>query len=130
MAYNRKVMEHFSQPRNVGEMQDPDGVGKAGNTMDGDVVVIYIKVKDDVIADIKFQAFGCAAAIASSSIFTELAKGKKISEALQINRQQVSNELEGLPPNKIDCSIIAPDALEKAVRNFLDKQGREFIRNE
>jgi len=130
MAYNRKVMEHFSQPRNVGEMQDPDGVGKAGNTMDGDVVVIYIKVKDDVIADIRFQAFGCAAAIASSSIFTELAKGKKISEALQINRQQVSNELEGLPPNKIECSIIAPDAFEKAVRDFLDKQGREFIRNE
>lgn len=118
MPYNRKVMEHFTQPRNVGEMKDADGVGKATNDVDGDVVVIYLKIKDDSIQEVSFQTFGCAAAIASSSMFTEMVKGKPIEEALRIDKQMVSEALDGMPANKVECSILAPEAFSEAVENY------------
>ena len=127
MPYNRKVMEHFTQPRNVGEMKDADGVGKASNTTDGDVVVIYLKIEGDKIQDVSFQTFGCAAAIASSSMFTEMVKGKRIEEALSIDKQMVADALEGMPANKVECSIIAPEALREAVKDY---RQREFIKEE
>ena len=123
MPYGPKVIEHFTRPRNVGEMKDPDGVGKASNDTDGDVVVIYIKVKDERIVDISFQTFGCAAAIASSSMFTEMVKGKGIEDALKVDRRMVADAFEeGMPSNKVDCSIIAPDAFEAAVSDFRQKR--------
>jgi nitrogen fixation protein NifU and related proteins len=118
MPYNRKVMEHFTQPRNVGEMKDADGVGKASNTVDGDLVVIYLKVKDESIQDVSFQTFGCAAAIASSSIFTEMVKGKRVDEAMRIDKQMVADALEGMPANKVECSILAPEAFKEAVADY------------
>jgi nitrogen fixation NifU-like protein len=127
MAYGRKVMEHFARPRNVGEMKDADGVGRQGNTVDGDEVVVYIKVKDDSITDISFQVFGCAAAIASSSMFTEMIKGKTLQEAIRISKEDVSEALQGLPPGKVECSVIAPDAFRAAVNDYLGRKGRGFI---
>ena len=118
MPYGRKVMEHFTQPRNVGEMKDADGVGKASNNVDGDIVVIYLKIKNDAIQDVSFQTFGCAAAIASSSMFTEMIKGKRVEEALSIDKQMVSDALEGMPANKIECSILAPEAFREAVEDY------------
>ena len=117
MPYNRKVMEHFTQPRNVGEMKDADGVGKATNDVDGDVVVIYLKIKGDIIQEVSFQTFGCAAAIASSSMFTEMVKGKGIEEALRIDKQMVAEALDGMPANKVECSILAPEAFREAVED-------------
>ncbi|MCU0860910.1 MAG: iron-sulfur cluster assembly scaffold protein [Methanomassiliicoccales archaeon] len=127
MAYGRKVMEHFANPRNVGEMKDADGVGRFGNTVDGDEVVLYIKVKDDVISDISFQVFGCAAAIASTSMFTEMVKGKSLEAAIRLTKEDVSEALDGLPPGKIGCSVIAPDALRAAINDYLGRRGRGFI---
>ena len=123
MPYGRKVMEHFTQPRNVGEMKDADGVGKASNTVDGDLVVIYLRVKDDSIQDVSFQTFGCAAAIASSSMFTEMVKGKRIEEALRIDKQMVADALEGMPANKVECSILAPEAFRAAVDDQRHREG-------
>ena len=130
MAYGRKVMEHFAQPHNVGEMKGADGVGRHRNEVDGDDVVVYIKVKDDVITDISFQVFGCAAAIASSSMYTEMVKGKSMREALAITKEDVSEALGGLPAEKVDCSVIAPEALREAVQDYLKRQGRGFISGE
>jgi nitrogen fixation NifU-like protein len=119
--YSEKVMEHFSNPRNVGEIEDADGVGTVGNPVCGDLMTIYIKVKDNVIEDIKFKTFGCGAAIATSSMVTEMAMGKTIEEALEITRNDVANELEGLPPVKMHCSNLAADALHAAIDDYKKK---------
>jgi nitrogen fixation NifU-like protein len=124
MPYSRKVMEHFTQPRNVGEMKEADGVGKASNNVDGDLVVIYLKVKDESIQDVSFQTFGCAAAIASSSMFTEMVKGKRIEEALLIDKQMVADALDGMPANKVECSVLAPEAFREAVSDY--RQGKRI----
>jgi len=119
--YSDKVMEHFRNPKNMGEIKDADGVGTVGNPVCGDIMTIYIKVKDDKIADIKFKTFGCGAAIATSSMITELAKGKTLDEALKITRDDVADELDGLPPIKMHCSNLAADALREAIKDYRKK---------
>ncbi|MDO5849094.1 MAG: Fe-S cluster assembly scaffold protein NifU [Methanobrevibacter sp.] len=121
--YSDKVMDHFANPRNSGEMEDADGVGTVGNPTCGDLMTIYIKVKDDVIEDISFQTFGCGAAIATSSMITELAVGKTLEEALKITRNDVAEELDGLPPVKMHCSNLAADALQAAIENYYETHG-------
>lgn len=118
--YSEKVMDHFANPRNSGEMENPDGVGIVGNPTCGDLMTIYIKVKDDVIDDISFQTFGCGAAIATSSMITEIAIGKTLEEALKISRNDVAEELDGLPPVKMHCSNLAADALKAAIDNYYE----------
>lgn len=120
--YTEKVLDHFRNPRNMGKMENPDGVGKVGNPTCGDVMVIYIKVKDDKINDIKFQTFGCTAAIASSSIATELVKGKSLEEAEKLTRDDVAKELGGLPAVKMHCSNLASDALKAAIKDYRKKK--------
>ena len=122
VGYSKKVMEHFMNPRNVGVMENPDGYGKVGNPVCGDVMEIYIKVKDDIITDVKFKTFGCGSAIATSSMITELAKGKHIDEALKITRNDVADELDGLPPQKMHCSNLAADALREAIKDYKKKK--------
>ncbi len=121
--YSEKVMEHFRNPRNVGEIPDADGVGTVGNPVCGDMMTIYIKVKDDRIVDIKFKTFGCGAAIATSSMITELAKGKTLDEALKVTRADVAKELGGLPPVKMHCSNLAADALHEAIKDYRKRRG-------
>jgi len=123
--YTQKVMEHFRNPRNMGEMPDADGVGTVGNPVCGDLMTIYIKVKDDKLADIKFKTFGCGAAIATSSMITELAKGKTLEEALKITRGDVAESLGGLPPIKMHCSNLAADGLHAAIEDYLKKREAE-----
>ena len=120
-AYSEKVLEHFRNPRNVGELENPDGVGIEGNPVCGDLMEIHIKVVDDRIADIKFKTFGCGSAIATSSMVTELAKGKTLDEAMKITRQDVANELDGLPKQKMHCSNLAADALHRAIEDYRKK---------
>jgi nitrogen fixation NifU-like protein len=125
--YSEKVMEHFKNPRNVGEMENPDGVGRVGNPVCGDVMELYIKVKDGIIVDAKFKTFGCGAAIATSSMVTEIVKGKSIKEALRISNKAVVEALDGLPPAKMHCSVLAEDALKSAIEDYLNnskKRGR------
>ena len=119
--YTEKVMDHFRNPRNMGEIKDADGVGTVGNPRCGDVMSIYIKVKDDRIIDIKFKTYGCTAAIASSSIATELVKGKTLDEAMKLTRDDVANELGGLPAIKMHCSNLAADALREAIKDYRKK---------
>ncbi|MDR0900164.1 MAG: Fe-S cluster assembly scaffold protein NifU [Methanobrevibacter sp.] len=119
--YTEKVMDHFQNPRNVGEIEDADGVGEVGNPTCGDMMTIYIKVKDDKIDDIKFKTFGCGAAIATSSMITELAKGKTVDEAYAISRNDVAEALDGLPDVKMHCSNLAADALQAAIENYRSK---------
>lgn len=119
--YTERVKDHFFHPRNVGEIINPDGVGTVGNPTCGDVMTIYIKVKDNRIFDIKFKTYGCAAAIASSSIATEMVKGKTIEEALKLSREDVANALGGLPAVKMHCSNLASDALREAIKNYVEK---------
>ena len=119
--YSKKVMEHFQKPHNMGEMKNPDGVGTVGNPVCGDMMKIFIKVKDNKIADIKFQTYGCAAAIATSSMITDLAKGKTLEEAEKITRKNVSDALEGLPPVKEHCSNLAADGLRAAIEDYRKK---------
>jgi nitrogen fixation protein NifU and related proteins len=116
--YNDKILDHFQNPRNAGDMENPDGIGTVGNPTCGDVMTIYIKVDDGVITDIKFKTFGCGAAITSSSFTTELVKGLKIEEALKLTRQDVSDGLGGLPPIKMHCSNLALDALRAAIEDY------------
>ena len=123
MMYSEKVLDHFRNPRNVGEIEDPDGVGTVGNPVCGDVMSIYIKVNDDKISDIKFKTFGCGAAIATTSMTTELAKGKTLDEALKITREEVADRLGGLPPVKMHCSNLAADALHEAIEDYRKKKG-------
>ncbi|MFX1241274.1 MAG: iron-sulfur cluster assembly scaffold protein [Promethearchaeota archaeon] len=124
--YSEKVMEHFKNPRNMGEMKDPDAIGEFGNPVCGDLMYIYIKVKElngkEIINDISFQTFGCAAAIATSSMITELAKGKTLDDANKITRDDVANSLDGLPPIKLHCSNLAADALKDAIKKYRDKK--------
>jgi nitrogen fixation protein NifU and related proteins len=124
MAYSKKVMDHFMNPRNVGEIPDADGIGMIGNPADGDVVHIYIKVKDDVLSQVMFKTMGCAAAIATSSKVTEMAQGKTLKQALELSREDVANALDGLPPGKMECSNLGADALHMAIREYLVKNGR------
>ncbi len=121
-VYSEKVLEHFRNPRNVGELENPDGVGVEGNPVCGDLMEIHIRVEDDRITDIKFKTFGCGSAIATSSMVTELAKGKTLDEALEITRQTVADELDGLPKQKMHCSNLAADALHKAIEDYRKKQ--------
>jgi nitrogen fixation NifU-like protein len=118
--YSKKVMEHFKNPRNVGEMENPDGVGHVGNPICGDIMELYIKVKENIIVDAKFKTFGCGAAIATSSMVTEIVKGKSIKEALEISNRTVAEALGGLPPVKMHCSILAEEALKSAIDDYLD----------
>jgi len=120
--YNKTVMEHFRNPRNVGVIEDADGVGEVGNPLCGDMMTIYLKIKDERIEDIKFQTFGCGSAIAVSSMITEIARGKTLAEAKQINNKDVAEALEGLPKNKLHCSNLGADALQLAIQNYEDKQ--------
>ncbi|MDD4767448.1 MAG: Fe-S cluster assembly scaffold protein NifU [Desulfotomaculaceae bacterium] len=121
--YTEKVMDHFENPRNVGEMADANGIGEVGNATCGDITKIYLKVEDNIIKDIKFKTFGCAAAVASSSMLTEMAKGKTIEEALIITDQMVAEELDGLPPQKMHCSNMAAQAMHVAIEDYRKKQG-------
>lgn len=115
-------MEHFMNPRNVGEIEDADGIGEVGNPVCGDLMTIYIKVKDNIITDIKFMTFGCGAAIATSSMVTELVKGKTIEEALKVTNKDVADELEGLPPLKMHCSLLAEQGLKAAIEDYRKKK--------
>lgn len=120
--YSEKVMEHFRNPKNVGEIPDADGVGTVGNPVCGDMMSIYIKVKDNHLTDVKFKTFGCGAAVATSSMITELAKGKSLEDAMKITRRDVAESLGGLPPVKMHCSNLAADALHEAIKNYRKKQ--------
>ena len=121
--YSDKVMDHFQHPRNVGKIDDADGIGEVGNAKCGDIMRMYIKVKDDVITDCKFNTFGCGSAIATRSMATELIKGKPISEALELSNKAVVEALDGLPAHKIHCSVLAEEAVRAAVKDYYDKNG-------
>jgi len=123
IGYSKKVMEHFMNPRNVGTIENPDGYGKVGNPVCGDLMEMYITVKDDVIADMKFQTFGCGSAIATSSMVTELAKGMHVDKAMKLTRNDVASELDGLPPQKMHCSNLAADALHEAIKDYKKRKG-------
>ena len=125
--YSPTVLDHFKNPRNVGEITDADGVGEVGNPVCGDMINVYLKVKDDVIEDIKFKTFGCGAAIAVSSMLTELAKGKTLDEAMKLTNKDVAKALEGLPPNKLHCSNLGADALHAAIKNYRDRQANKAV---
>ncbi len=122
--YSDKVMEHFKNPRNVGEIENPDGIGRVGNQVCGDIMELYIKVKDDIIIDAKFKTFGCGAAIATSSMVTEMVKGKTIEEALEIYNRAVAEALDWLHPVKMHCSVLAEEALKSAIEDYLSKTKR------
>lgn len=122
--YTEKVMDHFTNPRNVGEIQEASGIGEVGNAKCGDIMRIYLQVEDDIIKDVKFKTFGCGAAIATSSMVTEMVKGKTIHEALEISNQAVAEALGGLPPVKMHCSNLAADALHEAIKDYISKKGK------
>ncbi len=122
--YTEKVMDHFTNPRNVGEIENASGVGEVGNAKCGDIMRIYLDVQDDIIKDVKFKTFGCGAAIATSSMVTELVKGKTLDEALKISNDAVAEALDGLPPAKMHCSNLAADALHEAIKDYVSKKGK------
>ena len=126
MVYSAKVLEHFANPHNVGKIDDADGIGEVGNAKCGDIMKRYIKVKDDVITDVKFNTYGCASAIATSSIATDMIKGKPISEALKLTNKAVVEALDGLPAVKIHCSVLAEEAIKAAVKDYYDKNGIQY----
>ena len=121
--YSEKVMDHFRNPRNVGVTENADGVGKVGNATCGDIMEIYLKIDNDIITDAKFETFGCGSAIASSSMATEMIKGKPVSEAAQLTNKAVTEALDGLPPQKIHCSVLAEEAIKKALDDYYQKNG-------
>lgn len=121
--YSQKVMDHFMNPRNVGEIEDADGVGQVGNPVCGDIMKMYLKIKDNVIVDAKFKTFGCGAAVATSSMATEMVKGKTIEEALKITNKAVAEALDGLPANKMHCSNLAEEAIRAAIEDYMMKNG-------
>ena len=123
--YSEKVMDHFVHPRNVGTIEDAGGVGEVGNAKCGDIMKMYLKIDDDIITDVKFETFGCASAIASSSMATELIKGKPVSEALQLTNQAVAEALDGLPDYKMHCSVLAQEAIESALNDYNAKKSKK-----
>lgn len=130
MLYSEKVMEHFLNPRNVGEIANPDGVGEVGNAKCGDIMRMYIKVDNEIITDVKFMTFGCGSAIATSSMATELIKGKPIKEALKLTNQAVVEALDGLPTHKIHCSVLAEEAIKSAIKDYYDKHNIAYNHQE
>ncbi len=124
LPYSERVMEHFTNPRNVGEIADASGIGTVGNPVCGDVMKMYLKIEKEVIVDVKFKTFGCGAAVATSSMVTEMVKGKTISQALEITNQAVAEALGGLPPKKMHCSVLAEEALRSALKDYYKKQGQ------
>ena len=124
--YSEKVMDHFRNPRNVGTIENADGVGEVGNPTCGDIMKIYLKIDDNVITDVKFETFGCGSAIASSSMATELIKGKPLDEALELTNRAVAEALDGLPAHKMHCSVLAEEAIKSAVKDYYDKNGIEY----
>lgn len=128
--YSEKVMEHFRNPQNAGEIADADGVGVAGNSKCGDIMKIYLKIDGGVVADVKFETFGCGSAIASSSMATEMIKGEPLTEVLQLTNQAVAEALDGLPPHKLHCSVLAEEAVKAAVKDYCDKNHMEYPQKE
>ena len=124
--YSEKVMDHFRNPRNVGVLEDANGVGEVGNAVCGDIMKIYLKIEDDVVTDVKFETFGCGSAIASSSMATELIKGKPLSDVLKLTNQAVTEALDGLPAHKLHCSVLAEEAIRAAVKDYYDRHGIEY----
>lgn len=129
MLYSEKVMDHFTHPRNLGKMDDADGVGEVGNAKCCDIMKIYIKVENDVITDVKFNTFGCGSAIASSSMATEMIKGKTVDEALAVTNRQVVDALGGLPAHKLHCSVLAEESIKSAVKDYYDRNGIAYDRS-
>ena len=125
MIYTDKVMDHFQNPRNVGEIEDANGVGEVGNAKCGDIMKIYLKVEDNIIKDVKFKTFGCGSAIASSSMATEMIKGKTLDEAWELSNKAVAEALDGLPPVKMHCSVLAEEAIHKAINDYRERNGLE-----
>ena len=121
--YSEKVMDHFRNPRNVGSMEDADGIGEVGNAVCGDIMRIYLKIEDGVVTDVKFETFGCGSAIASSSMATEMIKGKPLSQVLTLTNKAVTEALDGLPAHKLHCSVLAEEAIRAAVKDYYDKHG-------
>ena len=119
-------MDHFTNPRNVGVIDDADGVGEVGNAKCGDIMKIYLKIENDIIVDVKFNTFGCGSAIASSSMATEMIKGRRVDEALELTNKAVVEALDGLPPAKVHCSVLAEEAVKKAIKDYYDKNGIEY----
>lgn len=130
MLYSEKVMEHFQNPRNLGKMEDADGIGEVGNAVCGDIMKIYIKVDHGIITDVKFNTFGCGSAIATSSMATEMIKGKKIEEALTLSNKAVVEALDGLPAHKIHCSVLAEEAVKAAVKDYYDKNNIPYDKSD
>ena len=124
--YSEKVMDHFQHPRNVGVIENADGVGEVGNPVCGDIMKIYLKIDNDIITDVKFETFGCGSAIASSSMATEMIKGKPISEALQVTNKAVTEALDGLPAHKLHCSVLAEEAIKNALKDYYDRKGLPY----
>ena len=127
--YSEKVMDHFRNPRNVGVIEDADGIGEVGNPVCGDIMKIYLKIKDGTITDVKFETFGCGSAIASSSMATEMIKGKRIDEAMTLTNKAVTEALDGLPAHKIHCSVLAEEAIKAAIKDYYDKNGIAYDKN-
>ncbi len=128
--YSEKVMDHFRNPRNVGIIENADGVGEVGNAKCGDIMKIYLKIEDGIIADVKFETFGCGSAIASSSMATEMIKGKPVSEALKLTNKAVAEALDGLPAHKLHCSVLAEEAVKSAIKDYYDKNGIKYSEKE
>lgn len=124
--YSDKVMDHFRNPRNVGILEDANGIGEVGNAKCGDIMKIYLKIENDIVEDVKFETFGCGSAIASSSMATELIKGKPLSEVLELTNKAVTEALDGLPAHKIHCSVLAEEAIRNAVKDYYDRSGIEY----
>ncbi|MGI5971557.1 MAG: Fe-S cluster assembly scaffold protein NifU [Oscillospiraceae bacterium] len=124
--YSEKVMDHFTHPRNVGVIKDADGIGEVGNARCGDIMKIYLKINDGIVSDVKFETFGCASAIASSSMATEMIKGKPLNEVLALTNKAVADALDGLPPHKLHCSVLAEEAIKAAVKDYYDNNGIEY----
>ncbi len=128
--YSEKVMDHFRNPRNVGKIDDADGVGEVGNAKCGDIMKIYLKIENDIIVDVKFNTFGCGSAIASSSMATELIKGKPLSKALELTNKAVAEALDGLPAHKLHCSVLAEEAIRAAIKDYYDKNGISYDKSQ
>lgn len=128
MLYSKKVMDHFTNPRNVGVLEDANGIGEVGNAKCGDIMKIYLKIENDMVEDVKFETFGCGSAIASSSMATEMIKGKPLTEVLKLTNKAVAEALDGLPAQKLHCSVLAEEAVRAAVKDYYDRNGIDYDR--